>query len=301
MRNRRPDRLSRQTIPDRPSRLAIFARRQRRMVRPALLVLVLLVLIGGTGIALRNSMSEASFAPMRARLIQLMPLHIAHITITGRNLTTEASLMQALGTTIGQPIFGFSVKAARDRIDALPFVDHAVVARHMPDTIIIRLTERTPFAVWQDHGQFELISRTGERVADQGMTGKDAQAFMQLPLVVGDGANLAAATLIDALAQQPDIRAFVTAAVRVGGRRWNLTLKDGTIIMLPEGEETPALARLAQYQNSMKLLERPVISIDMRLPDRMVIHQPPAPEPPKDAPDARPDPKTNPKPPGTQE
>ncbi|EHH68655.1 cell division protein FtsQ/DivIB [Gluconobacter morbifer] len=283
---------------DRPSRAKLFWRRQKRLVRPAIVFLAIMG-IAGVGIRLLyDAASEERFAPLRTKLVAMEPLPIRHIIINGRVMTSEASITDALGTGIGHPIFGFSVEAARKRLDDLPFVDHATVERHMPDTVIINLIERTPVAVWQDHGHFSLINRAGEKVSDQGLTGKNAQAFLQLPLVVGDGANTAAASVIDALDKVPAVRSYVTALVRVGGRRWNMTLKDGTTVLLPEGEEAAAISRLAQYQESMKLLERPVVSIDMRLPDRMVVHQVPAAEPPPDAapsaPNARP---SQPKPP----
>ena len=269
---------------DRPSRTKLFLRRQRKLIRPGIVFLVV-VGLGGVGARLLyDAASEERFAPLRAKLVAMEPLPIRHVIINGRGMTSEASIYEALGTSTGHPIFGFSVEAARQRIDELPFVDHATVERRMPDTIIINLTERTPIAVWQTHGHFSLINQAGEEVPDQGMTGKNAQAFLQLPLVVGDGANTAASVVIDALAKQPDVKSRVTALIRVGNRRWNVTLKDGTTVMLPEGEEAAAFARLAQYQTSMNLLDRPVVSIDMRLPDRMVIHQTPAPTPPPDAP-----------------
>ncbi|GBR14355.1 cell division protein FtsQ [Gluconobacter frateurii NRIC 0228] len=247
----------------------------------------MLLVVGGIGMMgarlLYDAASEERFAPLREKLVAMEPLPIRHVVINGRGMTSEESIYEALGTSLGRPIFGFSVEAARKRIDELPFVDHATVERRMPDTVIINLTERTPVAVWQTHGHFTLINRAGEEVPDQGLTGKNAQAFLQLPLVVGDGANMAASSVIDALAKQPDVKSRVTALVRVGNRRWNVTLKDGTTVLLPEGEEAAAFARLARYQGTMQLLDRPVVSIDMRLPDRMVIHQTPAPSPPPDA------------------
>ncbi|MFW7267271.1 cell division protein FtsQ/DivIB [Gluconacetobacter sp. Hr-1-5] len=260
---------------DRPSRLSIFLRRRRRMVRPLALAIVLLAVAAGGVVVVRDMKSEERFAPIRARLVSMLPLRVTDIQISGRVLTNEGALREALGVRVGDPVLGFSVEAARERIDALPFVDHSVVERHLPGTIVVRLTERSPFAVWQNQGRFMLIDRAGNQVRDQGMTGKDAQAFMQLPLVVGLGANTAAASLVDALATQPVVRDHVAAAVRVGLRRWNLTLRDGTTVLLPEGEELPALKRLADLQAAMKLLDRPVISIDLRLPDRMVVEQPP--------------------------
>ncbi|RUT25088.1 cell division protein FtsQ [Asaia sp. W19] len=274
MKNRRPDAPYRGPVQqDRPARLALFMRRHKRGLRLFVAFLILLGLAGFGISALHLSSSESRFAPYRAKLVQYLPFQIKTIRVEGRNLTPEEDLMKALGTSVGQPIFGFSVSAARDRIDTLPFVDHAMVSRHMPDTVIVSIVERSPIAVWQDHGHFILINRAGEKVPDQGLEGKNGQAFIRLPLVVGEGANVAASSLVDAMTANPVVKDFVVAAVRIGQRRWNLTLRDGASVLLPEGQEQAALARLAQYQAQFRLLERPVVSIDMRLPDRMVIHQ----------------------------
>lgn len=272
---------------DRPSRLRLLWRQKKQFIRPiALLALLITVGIGITAI-LHDSDSEKNFAPLRARLAHMMPLRIKHIDVTGRRLTKEDALTDALGAHLGEGMFTFSVEAARKRLDALPFVDHATVQRHLPDTIIVHLFERSPVAVWQIDGHFQLINAKGDRVPDQGMTGKDAEAFMKLPLVVGKGANTDAMTLIDALDAHPEVKRFVVASVRVGERRWNLALHDGTTILLPEGHAREAIERLARYQASDRLLERAVTSIDMRLPDRMTIHRspiPPAPPPSAETP-----------------
>jgi cell division protein FtsQ len=107
--------------------------------------------------------------------------------------------------------------------------------------------------------------------------------------VVGLGAPAAAAALIDALAAQPTIQSRVTAAVRVGERRWNLRLNNGTDVLLPEGAEVPALARLAELQQSHALLDRPLERVDMRLPDRFVFRPLPS-----HAPDGKPEAKDGP-------
>ncbi|AZV38296.1 cell division protein FtsQ [Komagataeibacter xylinus] len=260
---------------DRPSRLSIFLRRQKRLIRPALVGLVLVGLVAGGVMALRHVGSDPRFAALRGRIINMLPLRVTEIDVTGCVLTSESALQEALGVRTGDFILGFSVKAARERIDALPFVDHSVVERHLPGTIVIHLFERQPFAVWQNHGHFMLIDRAGNQVRDKGMTGKDAEAFRQLPLVVGPDANLAAAAMIDELTAQPEVSNHVVAAARVGQRRWNLTLRNGTTILLPEGQEVAALKRLAQMQETIKILDRPVIAIDMRLPDRLIIRENP--------------------------
>ena len=50
-----------------------------------------------------------------------------------------------------------------------------------------------------------------------------------------------------------------------------LRLANGAEVLLPEGAEPQALARLAELQAQHALLDRPLATIDMRLPDRLVI------------------------------
>ncbi len=188
----------------------------------------------------------------------------------GQRLTNEHDVTEALGVSPGDPIMGFSIADAERNVEALPFVETAIVQRRLPGTVLVSLVERTPFAVWQNQDHFQLIDRSGKVVENQGLNGKDAEAFARLPLVVGAGAPPAASALIDAL-DQTSIKSHVIAAVRVGERRWNLTLKNGCDVLLPEGEEARALTRLDRFEHDHKLLERPLAIIDMRLPDRLVL------------------------------
>ena len=160
------------------------------------------------------------------------------------------------------------------RIETLSWVEQATVERRLPDTIVVNVQERRPFAIWQNHGKFVLIDRAGQVVADQ-----DVANFRNLPLVVGPGAPAAAAPLLDALTARPALQKRVVAAVRVGERRWNLQMNNGTDVMLPEGHEVAALDRLMQLQQDHALLDRPLVAIDMRLPDRLVLRPQPEPTP----------------------
>ena len=68
----------------------------------------------------------------------------------------------------------------------------------------------------------------------------------------------------------------VAAAERVDGLRWNLILKNDTLVKLPADGEQRLIALLASLQNSMALLDRPVEVIDLRFAGRMVIRPYPA-------------------------
>jgi len=259
-------------VQDRPSQRQVFWRRLRRSLTPALFGTAGLILLAG-GAAATHALSDPE--ALRARLGDItgsLGLRVRDVVIEGRQKTPEAVLRAAIGVVTGDPILSYSVAAARARIETIRWVQAASVTRRLPDTIVVSLVERRPFAVWQHEGKFVLIDRDGQLVTDS-----DVGTFSsELPLVVGDGAPAAAATLIDELAAQPDIQARVQAAVRVGERRWNLRLSNGTDVLLPEGAEVQALARLAEMQTSHALLDRPLQALDLRLPDRLVFRPQPA-------------------------
>lgn len=56
----------------------------------------------------------------------------------------------------------------------------------------------------------------------------------------------------------------------MSGRRWTLKL-DGVDIRLPETGATEALARLVKLERDNRILEKDIIAVDLRMPDRVVV------------------------------
>ena len=261
-------------LSDRPTRWQLIRRRQRRLLRPIAWGLLGVALMAGVASLVRTVQPANSVATLRERVSAGTGLLVQNVVIEGRSLTPETTLRAALGVSRGDKLLGFSLEAARARIEGLTWVQHATVERRLPGTVVVQLTERRPFAVWQTGGRFVLIDRTGQVVAEQDPV-KDAAAFAVLPLVVGPGAPEYAASLLDQLAVQPVLRARVVAAVRVGERRWNLRLGNGADVLLPEGQEGPAMAKLMELHSTQALLDRPLQTLDLRLPDRLVVRPQP--------------------------
>lgn len=257
------------SVTDRPPTWKLFLRRQRRLVRPFAWLCVGFAVAGAGTVLLRNAQPGSSIAAVRAKIGMLTAdagMRITNIDIDGRANTPEPLLRAALGVSKGDPIIGFSLEQARARIEKLPWVAHATVERRLPGTIVVSLSERRPYAIWQNQGKYLLIDRDGQPVTDE-----QVAKFRELPLIVGPGAPAAARVLLDALADRPAIQSRVVAATRISERRWNLLLKNGTNVLLPEGHEVAALDRLLMLQQQTALLDRPLEAIDMRLGDRLVL------------------------------
>lgn len=265
-------------VGDRPGRFSLMWRRQRRLIRPAVFVVLVLAAVGAGASMVRSVQPGSSVASWRERAGNAVGLPVLDVVVQGREKTPEPMLRAALGVSRGDKLLGFSLEAARGRIEQLAWVQSATVERRLPGTIVVTLKERLPFAVWQSGGKFVLIDRRGQVVVEQDPA-KDATAFATLPLVVGPGAPEAAAALLDQLAGQPVLRGRVVAAVRVGERRWNLRLNNGGDVLLPEGHEGTAIAKLMELHGSQQLLDRPLQTVDMRLGDRLVVRPQPEPKP----------------------
>ncbi len=207
---------------------AATRRRRRwttRLRRGLLWAGVPIVLAAGAGGALLASRSPGGDSILHGASRGLweasaaLGFRVADIRVEGRETTDRETILDALGARPGTPILAVDPARAKQQLESLPWVRSAVIERRFPDTIYVRLVEREPMALWQHGGRIELIDRSGAVIP---VTRLDR--FAKLPMVVGEDAASHAAELLAMLASEPALAARVTAAVHVGGRRWNLRI-----------------------------------------------------------------------------
>jgi cell division protein FtsQ len=191
---------------------------------------------------------------------------VDRVLADGRKQTTSADLLRALDVRIGSPIFGVDLEAARERVAALPWIESATIERRLPDMLYVRIVEAEPMALWQHEGKLRLLSRNGQPIDEP-----HPLRFASLPLVVGAGAPEHTAELLAMLTTQPELQAQVKAAVRVGERRWNLRLANGTDVKLPEERAGEAWTELARLEREFGILGRDLAVIDLRVPAQLLV------------------------------
>jgi cell division protein FtsQ len=201
---------------------------------------------------------------------------VKEIVIEGHEQSDRNVIEHALDVMKGTPILAFDPKDALERLSTISWVKSGSVERRLPSTIYVRVNERTPIALWQNKGKFYLIDQEGHVVREA-----EANEHTNLPQVVGDGAQSEAADLLAQLAQQPVVFNLVKAAVRVGNRRWDLHMPNEVVVKLPEEGVDSTLQRLAKLITEQHILERDIVSLDMRLPDRMAVETTQPVNPPK--------------------
>ena len=244
-------------------------------------LLVLASVIGLIGSGWAGRKLDAS-AESLGRATAAFGLSVDEVFVEGRMRTSPERLLAAVGVARGDPIFGFDPQAAKSRIEALTWVRQVTVERRLPSVIFLRVEERHPIALWQVEGQMAVIDETGAVIA-----GARPEDYAGLTLVVGPDAPTHAAGLLRLLDGEPELRRRVVAAVRVGGRRWNLRFHGGTDVRLPETGAAEAWAQFARIERQHGVLQRDVDSIDLRLPDRLVVRTAPEEDPPVESDDGK--------------
>jgi cell division protein FtsQ len=223
-------------------------------------------LLGAAGAGLVQGGRPAQWAEavaLRAGLV------VGDVEIAGAAEVSRIDVLTAIDLGAQRSMLAFDVHGARRDLKRLAWVRDARVAKAYPDRILVEIVERQPFAIWQNGQALFLVERDGTEIAPYD------PRHVDLPLVVGKGANRHAAEAIAAVARQPALAGRVGAYVRVGDRRWDLRLANGAVALLPEGDTGAAVERLARLVTEDHVLERAIEAIDLRLSDRIVLRMSP--------------------------
>jgi cell division protein FtsQ len=191
---------------------------------------------------------------------------ITNVAINGRKQLTQDEVLAIGGVNGRSSLLFLDAATVRDKLKANPWIAEATVLKLYPGQLQIDISERSAFALWQQDGRLSVISDDGAVLEPY-----VSRRFISLPLVVGKGAETRAKDFLALLARYPQVRAVTKAAVFVGERRWNLRLKDGLDIRLPENDVGNALAALSKLDKEDRLFSRDIVAVDMRLPDRLTV------------------------------
>ncbi len=216
---------------------------------------------GGHVAALREEHGTLRDAAARA-----VGLGISRVTIAGISDLHGEEVLAAAGISPKGSLAFLDVGEARKGLEKHPLIADASVRKLYPNEVMIQLTEREPYALWQINGEVFLISADGaviDRLRDT--------RFIHLPLVVGEGANARVKDYVSLLNAMGPLQERVRAATLISKRRWTLKLDNGVDVRLPEIDPAGAAARLQRLEDENRIVERDILAIDLRQPDRVTL------------------------------
>ncbi|WP_032112283.1 cell division protein FtsQ/DivIB [Candidatus Paracaedibacter symbiosus] len=189
------------------------------------------------------------------------------IQVQGRQYTSGQRILQAMQLKVNDPIFKLSPHEICQNLKEVSWIKEAHVHRHLPGTIYVKIIERVPIAIWQHQKTHYLVDAEGVIITNENLS-----HFMNLPVIVGGDAPLHVPKILAILEKFPEVRGKITALVRVGGRRWDIQLNRQVTIKLPESKTADAVAKLDTLLKHQRLDLEEVKTVDLRLPNKMIMN-----------------------------
>ena len=188
------------------------------------------------------------------------------IEITGRNHTDKQDIAAVANQIKGKSILAIDLMAMREDILQLGWVEDVVIIRTLPDKLEIRLSERQPVALLQSAKGHQLIDASGAVIH-----GANPADFNHLIVASGKGAAERAGMIIDILRTEPEIFSDVWAVQYISQRRWDIHMRSGLAIRLPERDPELAWSRLAKLEQETAITARDLAAIDLRVPGQLIV------------------------------
>jgi cell division protein FtsQ len=251
-----------------PNRLILLLERHLPNRTGVALTVLMLLGSGGLGVVKGGHVDAlaATLSDTRNALANSAGFRITTVAINGRKQLSQDEVLAVGGVNGRSSLLFLDAATVRDKLKTNPWIADATILKLYPGRLQIDIVERTAFALWQQDGRLSVIADDGA-VLEPYMS----RRFVSLPLVVGKGADTRARDFLALLERYPQVRAVTRVAIFVGERRWNLRLKDGLDVRLPENDVGNALATLSKLDKEERLFSRDIVAVDMRLPDRLTV------------------------------
>jgi len=193
-------------------------------------------------------------------------LDVAKIDIVGLVRTSEIDVLEAIDLDGDSAMLAFDVAHAREQITKLPWVRSVNLRKIYPNQLHVAIIERQPIALWQHQGQLDIIDEEGVAIMPF-----QSAIVGDLPLLVGHGADVHGGEMLAIMQQFTDLTPHIRAYRRVADRRWDIVLDNGVEIKLPQMQFEERLRQFLALDRREDLLMRDVLTIDLRLRDRMSV------------------------------
>lgn len=239
--------------------------------RRGLAIAFFFAIIGWCAVWFVGSGANASIAHwVRSKTLSVTAdagFRVKEILVEGRVHSDVDVLLGIVNVREGDPLFALKPKEAKEQIEKITWVKSARVERRLPDSIYVHLVERKPIALWQNDGALSVVDETGSLLTQQ-----DLASFKDLVMVNGDDAPKYVGAFLMMLNAEDELLSRIDHASLIDSRRWDLHLKDGKTIKLPEENTALAMRNIViKHQQDNILGEDAIADIDARYQGRLIV------------------------------
>lgn len=199
------------------------------------------------------------------RLVKFCGFSVQNIQVTGLKYTSKIDVLKVLNIDYGDNIFAVDTENLLEELKKIGWIEHVSIQKKIPSTIDISIQEYKPYALWQHKNIVSVITETGVVIPKA-----NPKHFPDLPLVVGEKANLQCKGLFSILLDYTGFKDMVVSAQYMYGRRWRLYFSTNVIVDLPEENIGDTIHKIYMLHQKQKILDRDVEIIDTRVPNKLV-------------------------------
>lgn len=204
------------------------------------------------------------------KVIERPEFMLSALSIQGSSDSLNAEIREILGLNFPISSFDLDLADLRNRVLSLPPVETAEVRLEGSSILHVKVKEKVPALLLKDDTGIHVLNKNGDYIRPLLST----EYGSKLPVITGEGAQKAAAEAFILFSALYDKLDEVRGLVLVGGRRWNIVLKSGQVIMLPEKKSEQAVQKILILDKAEKILSRDIAVFDFRLPYRITLRFP---------------------------
>lgn len=191
------------------------------------------------------------------------------VTLEGRQRTTVAEVLQAIGVERGDNILQIDLVELKNQIKMLPWVKSVSISRrYFPNVLHIFIKEKQVRSIWQYKNEFYPIDEDGEIIATDYVP---PQGVLQ---IIGEDAPAHINELLRVVENDKELFSRLKAANFISKRRWNLIFDDveqGIVVKMPEKDVAEAWQKLVKLDKTKGILKRKLTFIDLRLKNKIIV------------------------------
>jgi len=204
------------------------------------------------------------------KIIERPEFMLSALSIQGSSDSLNAEIREILGLNFPISSFDLDLADLLNIVLSLPPVETAEVRLEGGSILHVKVKEKVPALLLKDDTGIHVLNRNGNYVR----TLLSTEYGSKLPVITGEGAQKAAAEAFILFSALYDKLDEVRGLVLVGGRRWNIVLNSGQVIMLPEKKSEQAVQKILILDKAEKILSRDIAVFDFRLPYRITLRFP---------------------------
>ena len=204
------------------------------------------------------------------KIIERPEFMLSALSIQGSSDSLNAEIREILGLNFPISSFDLDLADLRNRVLSLPPVETAEVRLEGGSILHVKVKEKVPALLLKDDTGIHVLNKNGDYIRPLLST----EYGSKLPVITGEGAQKAAEEAFILFSALDDKLDEVRGLVLVGGRRWNIVLKSGQVIMLPEKKSEQAVQKILILDKAEKILSRDIAVFDFRLPYRITLRFP---------------------------